>query len=267
MSRGVRQLAAKESGVGRFAAGFALAASLLVALLATGAQQAAASHSWGSYHWGRAANPFTLKLRDHVAGGWNTRLASVSADWSGSSVLDTAIVERAETKRCRAVSGRVDVCNGRYGRTGWLGIAQVWTADGHIGAATAKVNDTYFGMPAYDSAEARQSVLCMEVGHSLGLGHQDGSSDSCMDDSSFDWPAILRPNGHDHEQLEAIYSHADPTGTVGRQAAGAGFWPKDAERVGESRYVERLGEGERLHTWVYWRGENAAVKAPAEAPR
>ena len=56
------------------------------------AASALAAHSWGSYHWARTANPFMLKLGDNVNSTWDAHLATTSADWSLSSVLDTSIV-------------------------------------------------------------------------------------------------------------------------------------------------------------------------------
>ena len=51
-----------------------------------------ANHSWGGYHWARTSNPFTLKLGDNLTAPWDQSLATASADWSLSSVLDTTIV-------------------------------------------------------------------------------------------------------------------------------------------------------------------------------
>src|SRR3990167_9769455 len=84
-----------------------------------------ASHSWGSYHWARTSNPFTLKLGDNLSSSWDPYLVTTSTDWSVSPVLDTTIVAGGTTPRnCRATSGRVEVCNSKYGNNGWLGLAQ-----------------------------------------------------------------------------------------------------------------------------------------------
>ena len=45
-------------------------------------------------------------------------------------------------KNCKAVSGRVEVCNSHYGNTGWLGVAQIWVSGLHIQQGTVKLNDT-----------------------------------------------------------------------------------------------------------------------------
>src|SRR5262245_58795166 len=104
-----------------------------VALFALAAlpSSASANHSWNGYHWARTSNPFTIKLGDNVSGAWDAMLATVSSDWSKSSVLDTIIVAGGTRPRnCRPTSGRVEVCNAGYGNTGWLGVAQIWITGG-----------------------------------------------------------------------------------------------------------------------------------------
>ena len=92
-----------------------------------------ASHSWGSYHWARTSNPFTLKLGDNVSSAWDAYLGEASSDWSVSTVLDTTIVPGStDPKRCRATNGRVDVCSSKYGFNGWLGVASIWVSCSHI---------------------------------------------------------------------------------------------------------------------------------------
>src|SRR3990172_1646680 len=57
-----------------------------------------ASHSWGSYHWARTSNPFTLKLGNKVDSTWYPYLSTTSTDWSVAGVLDTAIVAGTAVK-------------------------------------------------------------------------------------------------------------------------------------------------------------------------
>jgi hypothetical protein len=40
------------------------------------------------------------------------------------------------------------------------------------------VNDTYFNTPKYDTSAWRNLVMCQEVGHTLGLDHQDEDFDN-----------------------------------------------------------------------------------------
>src|SRR3989344_8120786 len=133
-----------------------------------------ANHSWGNYHWARTSNPFNLNLADNLSSNWDPYLVTTSSDWSVSSVLDTTIVAGSQNlRRCRPTSGRVEVCNYRYGKNGWLGLAQIWISGNHITQGLTKLNDTYFNTTKYNTPAWKNMVMCQEVGHTFGLDHQD----------------------------------------------------------------------------------------------
>src|SRR5687768_15825005 len=206
--------------------------ALLGAALASSGTGALADHSWGSYHWNRAGNSFTLALGDNVSQAWDAYLATASVEWNRSAVLETTIVAGGtRPKTCKPTAGRVEVCSERYGYNGWLGIAQIWISGGHISQAVTKLNDSYFNTPKYNTRGWRNLVMCQEVGHTFGLDHQDedfsnGNLGTCMDYSSNPDadPINWYPNAHDYEQLEQIYSHSDGNSAVAQvgQAAAAG---------------------------------------------
>ncbi|MBK5294219.1 MAG: hypothetical protein JJE04_21385 [Acidobacteriia bacterium] len=230
-----------------------------------------ASHSWGGYHWARTANPFTLKLGDNVTTAWELYLATTSSDWSQSIVLDTTVVAGSTTpKPCRATSGRVEICNSKYGGTGWLGVAQIWITGGvHIAQGIVKVNDTYFNTPTYNKPEWRNLVMCQEVGHTFGLDHQDEnfSNDplgTCMDYSNIPGPN-QHPNNHDYYMLESIYAHLDAFTTLSASTPmppamnmdldGPGQWGKlvKSSRGGKHEvYEQDFGGGHKVVTFVTW---------------
>ena len=195
--------------------------ALLVAASAALPITATASHSWGGYHWARQSNPFTLKLGDNLSTSWDSYLGTTSSDWSQSTVLDTTIVAgSANPKNCRATAGRVEVCNSKYGSTGWLGVAQIWVSGLHITQGTVKVNDTYFNTASYNTPEWRNLVMCQEVGHTLGLDHQDSTFDNpnlgtCMDYTNLP-ETNQSPNQHDYDQLAFIYGPSDASTSVGQ---------------------------------------------------
>ena len=237
----------------------ALVAVMSAAVVLVGT--ALATHNWGNYHWARTSNPFTLKLGDNVSSTWDSHLAIASSDWSQSSVLNTTVVAgQAKGKNCRPTAGRVEVCSGRYGNTGWLGIAQIWVSGGsHIAQGSVRVNDTYHDSPPYNTSEWRLFVMCQEVGHEFGLDHQDENFNNanlgtCMDYTNSP-SSNQHPNQHDYDQLEAIYAHLDSTTTVASApAALPGNAPpfSQASRANGSHYVDDLGNGQRLVTFVLW---------------
>ncbi len=242
----------------------------LVALVA-GAGVAYATHSWGGYHWARTSNPFTLKLGDNVGSAWDSILATTSSDWTVSTVLDTTIVAGKTRANCKPTRGRVEVCSNTYGTNNWLGLAQIWIdGNGHITQGAVKVNDTYFKTPTYNTLAWRNLVMCQEVGHTLGLDHQDEifgnpNLNTCMDYTS-DPSSNQHPNAHDYEELGIIYAHADSTTTVGSKTSSKGngdevnlddshAWGKSLRkdsRGKHSRFERDLGNGEKIVTFVIW---------------
>lgn len=250
--------------------GLAVFTILLVSIFVTIAY---ATHSWGGYHWSRSANPLNLKLGDNVSTIWDSNLATASTDWSVSSVLDTLVVTgQTNPKNCKAVIGRVEVCNSKYGNNGWLGIAQIWASGNHITQGTVKLNDTYFNTAKYNTPAWRQFVMCQEIGHTFGLDHQDENFSNpnlatCMDYTK-DPSTNQHPNQHDYDQLETIYAHLDETSSASSKTAPAGAFggddidtsdPKEWGKVvkesadGRSSLHERdLGKGNKVFTFVIW---------------
>ncbi|MBI4090212.1 MAG: hypothetical protein HY421_02300 [Candidatus Kerfeldbacteria bacterium] len=243
----------------------------LVVLATFGATTAAyATHRWGNYHWARTANPFTLKLGDNLTSTWDSYLVTTSNDWSQSSVLDTTIVAGGSrtARRCNPTTGRVEVCNYRYGYNGWLGVAQIWINGDHITQGAVKLNDTYFNTATYNTPAWRNLVMCQEVGHTFGLGHQDENFynlplGTCMDYSNDPTPN-QHPNQHDYDLLEEIYAHLDLTTTVNQSAPLRGAfldldnpaeWGQELRTSIEDRtsiYLRDLGHGEKVLTHVFW---------------
>jgi len=246
-----------------------LAAAVAALALVVGLPAAvSANHSWGSYHWARTANPFTLKVGDNVGPAWDGILNTTISDWTQSTVLNlTKVTGQGGTrKKCNPTVGRVEVCNNTYGNNGWLGVAQIWASGSHITQGTVRLNDTYFNTSTYNTTAWRNLVSCQEVGHTLGLDHQDenfnnANLNTCMDYTN-NPSTNQHPNQHDYDQLVTIYSHLDSTTTVGAAApsgAANGAWNsefgREVARSGDGRasvFVRDLGAGQRIITHVYW---------------
>ena len=266
-------------GLGAIVIGSALAVLLALVAFSSDAQ---ANHSWGNYHWARTNNNlFNLPMGDNVTLAWDSYLGTTATDWSTSSVLDTTIVAgKTSRSNCRPTSGRVEVCNYRYGSNGWLGVAQIWVNGSHIVQGTTKVNDTYFKTAKYNTPAWRNLVMCQEVGHTFGLDHQDENFNNtnlgtCMDYTND--PSGLagtngtlsneHPNAHDYDQLATIYTHLDTKTTVGSTSAASTMPPAANQGNLNSRaewgrkihespngqlelYERDFGGGKRMFTFV-----------------
>lgn len=232
-----------------------------------------ANHSWGTYHWARSVNPFNLNLGDSVSSVWDAYLATASNDWSQSSLLDTTVIAGANSKNCRPVSGRTEVCSRKYGFNGWLGVASIWVNGDHIVQGTAKLNDTYFSTAKYNTPAWRSLVMCQEIAHTFGLDHQDENFSNlnlgtCMDytNDPNGPPSNEHPNRHDYDQLEIIYTHLDSSTSVSQlDSSSLRNNDDDGERPSRfdkeirkssdghpSLYVQDLGNGHKVFTFITW---------------
>jgi hypothetical protein len=234
--------------------GSALAVMLALVAFSPAAQ---ANHSWGKYHWARQSNPFTLKVGDNVSSTWDSYLGTTSVDWTKSTVLNTTVVPGTKNPTtCTPTSGRVEVCNAAYGTNGWLGVAQIWVSRRHIVQGTTKVNDTYFNTAKYNTKAWRNLVMCQEVGHTLGLDHQDEifnntNLGTCMDYTND--PSGLagtngplsneHPNQHDYAQLATIYTHLDNKTTVSSTSAASTMPPA----ANQGNLNSRAEWGRKIH--------------------
>ena len=233
-----------------------LTLALAITAFAAIAGTAAASHSWSNYHWARTANPFTITVINANTSDWVNNLDAAMTDWDKSSVLNVVKVSGSPDKRCRPVAGKVKSCNGAYGKNGWLGLAQIWVSGGHISQGTAKMNDSYLSTASYTETN-RQHVICQEIGHTWGLGHQDESGadlNTCMDYSNaLDNPA---PNQHDFDQLVTIYAHLDSSTTIATGLAGNGSAKPVRvdrnDRIVNSIITEHFRDGSQRITHVFW---------------
>ncbi|MBH0201136.1 MAG: hypothetical protein HP496_02250 [Nitrospira sp.] len=286
---------------------------LAIFILVSGVSIAAADHSWSTYHWARTTDTFIVPVGDNTTSlSWHTTLEDVISDWfsgkgsnvdkdytnstvcptSGSSPCISVIVKPQKAtgvagNNCGAVQGTTQVCNKTYGANGWLGLATIWLNGGHITKGTAKMNDTYLSKSGgrYNTVNERRHVMCQEVAHTFGLGHQSTSGvslDTCMDyysntGTQAESTLSIIPNYHDYEQLSRIYAnHLDSittlsaTGIAPAQAnARDDESPKEWGRLSNqsqdgrsSVYEQDLGLGIRIIRHVRWTEETAA-KCPA----
>lgn len=203
-----------------------------VAALATAglASSAMAGHSWGNYHWARTTPSFDLVVVNSTTPDWDSYVARAVSDWSGSTVLNMVQDLSGDTsskarRQCNGGTGTLRICNLGYGYTGWLGVAGIsLDTKGHITSGYTKLNDSYFSSSYYNTPGWKQSVTCQELGHNVGLDHQDENFDnqslfSCMD---YQDPPYAYPNDHDYVQLETIYGQLDSYDSYAGSGGGGG---------------------------------------------
>lgn len=198
---------------------------------------ASADHAWSKYHWNLSTedtieNP--LPLGDNLGtAAWRGSLDGASVDWN-NSVLKNAVAAGTSNANCDPTLGQVEVCNSAYGDNGWLGIAQIWVyrgKDGHIAQGVVKVNDTYFSAAPYNTSPWRNFVMCQEVGHTFGLGHQDENFTNqnlgtCMDYTNdpdgtrFGQLNNEHPNQHDYDMMQSTYAHLNDPASGGPGNSG-----------------------------------------------
>lgn len=248
---------------------------------------AQATHAWGSYHWARATPQVTLVLGDNLTTAeWKAMLANSSSDWNSPGLVGatftpvlTAIVAGQGKRNCSMLIGTTQVCNAKYGSNGWLGLASINISGVHITQGSAKMNDTYFDTATYNNPNEKRHVMCQEVAHTFGLAHQseNGSSqNSCMDYFSNTGvnatnTASTRPNLHDFDQLNIIYTHIDSTTTVAattitaavgvditHDSASWGQLMSQSKNGRSSTYERHNADGSTTLTHVYWTDEAAA---------
>lgn len=180
----------------------------IVASLSAVAPPASAAHQWGNRHWKRTTSgQVVVKLLDSTTDYWRNNITPVAAsDWSQSNRhnidrVTTNIANDSTTRsNCPVVKRyrRFRVCNYPYGASAWDGEAQVWrnTSTGHI----------YYGRLRIDTAgtdndtdQKRKQTVCHELGHALGLDHQN-SDDSCTKSGG----TAPHPNTHDINFVQEI---------------------------------------------------------------
>ncbi len=186
---------------------------------------ASAATQWGSYRWQSA--PINLPIRMSLSGTWADYVRTASSQWNASIYVETnAITETGSVNRstCKGPNNAVEVCNAKYGSNGWLGIAQIWTSGSYIVKGTVKLNDSYFNLTTYNTPAWKQLVSCQEIGHTIGLGHDDTNFSNknfgtCMDYTNAPGgggtygEANIAPNNNDYALLDCIYVASTTCGT------------------------------------------------------
>ncbi len=204
----------------------AVATTMAIGIVALGASTAKAlsiTPSWNGYKWARTGD-LAIKTVNNTTSIWQPYFSAAITGWSQAGMIDLVPVTGTPKSAtgCSAVFGTIQVCNASYGFNGWLGYANVWTSGGFIVQATVKLNDSYYASAKYNTSAWRMSVMCQEVGHTIGLNHNNGvktdvNTGTCMDYSNNPagggtWGAAnLAPGEMDFAGLNIIYKDLNST--------------------------------------------------------
>ncbi len=182
-----------------------LAVTVALTVLLAAVTVASADHSWNGYHW--PSDNLAPAIKDKTS----SSLYDVSAGVTEWANLGTPI----QPTLTDAKKGNITVSE--QTSQFWLGLARIFLEDGHITKGEVKLNTQsleYYEANGYPGIA--DHVLCQEIGHVLGLGHNRTQDDTCMNDQEFVGADLTSPNFHDTDQLNLIYNHTDaaPSGST-----------------------------------------------------
>ena len=200
------------------------ATTAILLILAASPALALPTQSWNGYHWARTGQ-LSVRIGDNVSAAWDPFVNTAITEWSAAKNIDFVhAAGLTAPSTCAPVYGGVQACSGNYGATGWLGYATVWTSGGFIVQATVKLNDYYFAQARYNTAAWRSLVSCQEIGHTLGLAHNDTiftdpNKGTCLDYTNDPTGtkgtngtlANTAPGASDFLALDGIYATLDST--------------------------------------------------------
>lgn len=179
---------------------------------------AVAGHEWGSnppYHWSGTGER-TISMNDGTpppvgASPWTSYIFNAESDWEASPRI--SLVTQV-WGGCQDYGGAINVCAADYADScgdspqgSWVGCAglSVYTPSNHIAKGSVRFDNVVSGWNW--TSERRSHVVCMEIGHTLGLQHRTDVS-SCMYNpiSTGDSPD---PDAHDYSVINTSHGHND----------------------------------------------------------
>ncbi len=157
--------------------------------------------AWATHRWGcwKYANYSISWYNGGTGDYWyiyNEEARTDSNSWHNYTDISLNPVSAAGS------TDHANAYNGYYGATGWLGLAEIRGYSGcTVYNGRARLNQTYLDNGSYTRTN-KKHVACQEVGHLFGLGHNTGSTTTCMNDTILSAP---QPNSHDQSLINSIY--------------------------------------------------------------
>lgn len=181
-----------------------------------------------------------LEIVNALDDRWTPFFDQAVLDWDNGDpdALSLTTSRSSPDASCKAIDGKMKVCNGNYGGTGWRGINELLYDGGNrILQSVAKMNEYYLDSGA--SNDERTYTMCHEIGHGYGLLHTDENFlnsplGDCMDYSNNLKPNLL-PGLINFQRLANMY------GTVNGSGSGG---------TGRNRYLRVKTERASTPEWV-----------------
>ena len=165
-----------------------------------------------------------LEILNALDDDWQPFFAQAVSDWESGTpdALSLSTTQVSVESACSQVEGKMKVCNGNYGDTGWRGINElILTSTKKIVSSVAKMNTFYLDRRA--SNDDKQYTMCHEIGHGFGLPHTDenfmnNALGNCLDYSNNPSPN-LKPGQINFDKLVKVYGEVGSQRLRGRNLA------------------------------------------------
>jgi hypothetical protein len=200
--------------------------------------------------WENKGSGIQLKLLNALDETWQDEFVMAVADWDASNSLTLTTQDVTPESACSHQDDVMKVCNGNYGKTGWLGINEIMSTaqeGGTIVSSVAKMNEFYLMNSDQDE---RQYTMCHELGHGFGLPHTDENFNNADLGNCLDYTRTPKNNLHPDAGNFAFLAELYGTfrRTLRRRMVGELNRHRPRRHLSRALYEEALSELEQEWT-------------------